>query len=71
MGAHGWDTVKAQQIELGRRVRDMLESKGIKSVAAPGFQAPGVVRPLRNMTQATQTNPLPPPSHEHEPRTSN
>jgi len=39
----GFDTLKAAQIELGRRVRDLLECHGYKSVAAPGFQAPGVV----------------------------
>ena len=31
------------QQELGDRVRALLLSKGIKSVAAGGFQAPGVV----------------------------
>ena len=41
--AFGFDTAKAAQQELGRRVRALLESKGIPSVAAPGFQAPGVV----------------------------
>jgi aspartate aminotransferase-like enzyme len=41
--AFGFDTAKAAQQELGRRVRALLESKGIHSVAAPGFQAPGVV----------------------------
>jgi aspartate aminotransferase-like enzyme len=40
---YGFDKVKAEQIELGARVREMLESKGIKSVAAEGFKAPGVV----------------------------
>lgn len=39
----GFDTLKQQQIELGRRVRELLASKGFKSVAAPGFEAPGVV----------------------------
>ena len=29
--------------EIGRRVRAMMASHGIKSVAAEGFQAPGVV----------------------------
>jgi len=40
---YGFDKVKAEQLELGRRVRNLLESKGFKSVAAEGFQAPGVV----------------------------
>ena len=39
----GFETLKRAQIELGRRVRDLLEGHGFKSVAAPGFQAPGVV----------------------------
>jgi aspartate aminotransferase-like enzyme len=40
---YGFDKVKAEQIELGQKARAMLESKGIKSVAAEGFKAPGVV----------------------------
>ena len=40
---YGFDKVKQEQIDLGQAVRSMLESKGIKSVAAEGFQAPGVV----------------------------
>jgi len=40
---YGFDKVKAEQIELGKQVRAMLESRGIKSVAAEGFKAPGVV----------------------------
>ena len=31
------------QWELGNRVREMLASRSVKSVAAPGFGAPGVV----------------------------
>ena len=41
--AYGFDRVKAEQQELGDRVRALLASKGIKSVAAKGFEAPGVV----------------------------
>ena len=41
--AFGFDAAKAAQQELGQRVRALLEGKGIKSVAAAGFQAPGVV----------------------------
>lgn len=41
--AYGFDKVRAEQQELGNRVRALLASKGIKSVAAEGFQAPGVV----------------------------
>jgi aspartate aminotransferase-like enzyme len=40
---YGFDRVKAEQLELGRRVRQLLESRGFSSVAAAGFQAPGVV----------------------------
>jgi aspartate aminotransferase-like enzyme len=41
--ALGWDTTKARQIELGSKVRALLESEGFASVAAEGFKAPGVV----------------------------
>ena len=41
--AYGFDRVKAEQQELGDKVRALLASKGIKSVAASGFEAPGVV----------------------------
>lgn len=41
--AYGFDTAMQQQLELGRRVRALLLSKGFNSVAADGFQAPGVV----------------------------
>ena len=41
--AYGFDLVKAEQQELGDRVRALVASKGIKSVAASGFEAPGVV----------------------------
>lgn len=41
--AYGFDTARAQQQALGSRVRALLADKGIKSVAAPGFEAPGVV----------------------------
>ncbi|OED38597.1 class V aminotransferase [Chromatiales bacterium (ex Bugula neritina AB1)] len=39
----GFKEACVQQQELGNRVRAMLEAKGISSVAAAGFQAPGVV----------------------------
>jgi aspartate aminotransferase-like enzyme len=42
-GRYGFGKVREEQIELGQRVRDLLQSKGFKSVAAEGFQAPGVV----------------------------
>ena len=41
--AIGFDTVRQQQQELGDKVRAALNDKGVKSVAAVGFQAPGVV----------------------------
>jgi aspartate aminotransferase-like enzyme len=41
--SYGLPALKAAQIELGRAARSSLEQRGVKSVAAPGFQAPGVV----------------------------
>ena len=41
--AYGFDKLRAEQIELGRQVRALLERRGFASVAAAGFQAPGVV----------------------------
>ncbi|OIN92868.1 MAG: class V aminotransferase [Comamonadaceae bacterium CG1_02_60_18] len=41
--AYGFAKIKAEQVELGRAVRKLFESRGIASVAATGFQAPGVV----------------------------
>jgi len=41
--AMGFAQAKAAQVELGGRVRALLEGRGIRSVAAPGFQAPCVV----------------------------
>ncbi len=40
---YGFEKVRNEQQELGDKVREMLARKGIKSVAAEGFQAPGVV----------------------------
>jgi len=40
---YGFEKVRAEQIALGTKVRALFESKGIVSVAAKGFQAPGVV----------------------------
>ena len=39
----GFDTLCDAQWELGKRVRKVLADKGIESVAAEGFEAPGVV----------------------------
>jgi aspartate aminotransferase-like enzyme len=41
--AYGFDRVDQEQRELGSKVRAMMTAKGIRSVAAPGFEAPGVV----------------------------
>ena len=41
--AYGFDKVRDEQQELGDRVRALLSGRGFKSVAAPGFEAPGVV----------------------------
>ena len=41
--SYGFEKVRDEQLELGQRVRAMLASKGIQSVAAEGFGAPGVV----------------------------
>ncbi len=40
---YGFEKVKAEQGELGVQVRRLFENRGIPSVAAEGFQAPGVV----------------------------
>lgn len=40
---YGFDKVRDEQLELGQRVRALFAEKGIKSVAADGFGAPGVV----------------------------
>ena len=41
--AYGFDKVKQEQITLGAKVRELMESRGFVSVAAEGFKAPGVV----------------------------
>ena len=41
--AYGFAKVREEQKELGRKVRAMFEERGIASVAAEGFKAPGVV----------------------------
>jgi len=40
---YGFATVKAEQMALGSKVRALFESRGLPSVAAEGFKAPGVV----------------------------
>lgn len=39
----GFEQLRAAQLELGQRVRAVLENAGYPSVAAKGFRAPGVV----------------------------
>ena len=41
--AYGFDKVHAKQQELGDRVRALLATRGFRSVAAAGFEAPGVI----------------------------
>lgn len=40
---HGFAKVRAEQEELGRKVRALFEGRGLASVAAEGYKAPGVV----------------------------
>jgi aspartate aminotransferase-like enzyme len=40
---YGFDRVRDEQQQLGDEVRKLLRRRGFKSVAAPGFEAPGVV----------------------------
>lgn len=40
---YGFEKAQAEQQELGDKVKALLKSKGIKLVAAEGFQAPGVI----------------------------
>jgi aspartate aminotransferase-like enzyme len=42
-GAFGFEKAHRAQQELGDRVRAILRNKGVKSVAAAGFAAPGVI----------------------------
>ena len=41
--AFGFEKLRERQWELGRKVRVMLQRHGLTSVAAEGYQAPGVV----------------------------
>jgi aspartate aminotransferase-like enzyme len=41
--AYGFEALRQEQWALGRGVRQLLASYGYQSVAAPGFEAPGVV----------------------------
>ena len=41
--AYGYARIRDEQVQLGQRVRQLLERVGFASVAADGFKAPGVV----------------------------
>jgi aspartate aminotransferase-like enzyme len=41
--AYGFEKLRAEQVELGAKMRQLLESRGFPSVAAEGWKAPGVV----------------------------
>ena len=43
MEAYGFEKLRAEQAELGAKVRALLDKAGLPSVAAEGFKAPGVV----------------------------
>jgi aspartate aminotransferase-like enzyme len=43
MEAYGFDKLQAEQQELGTKVRALLAKSGLPSLAAKGFEAPGVV----------------------------
>ena len=42
VAAFGFDKAKQKQAELGKRIREVMDDAGFISVAAAGFQAPGV-----------------------------
>ena len=41
--SYGLETMRGKQWELGTKVRQLLQSRGFRSVADDGYQAPGVV----------------------------
>ncbi len=41
--AYGFERLKSAQQELGERVRALLAAKGFRSLAATGYEAPGVI----------------------------
>lgn len=43
MDGYGFEKIRSEQQELGDRVRALLAQRGFQSVAAQGFEAPGVV----------------------------
>lgn len=42
-GRLGFENARQAQLELGAKIRKLLVARGFASVAAPGFEAPGVV----------------------------
>lgn len=54
--AFGFGAARDAQFELGRRVRALLAERGIASVAAPGFEAPGVVVSYTDRTDWQNTS---------------
>jgi aspartate aminotransferase-like enzyme len=40
---YGFSKVRDEQLDLGKKVRALFESRGLQSVASVGFKAPGVV----------------------------
>jgi len=58
----GIPQLKSAQIELGQKSHETLQSKGLKAVAAPGFESPGVLvyySPPNSETSTSQIeNPI-------------
>ncbi len=54
--AFGFQQAKQAQLALGTRIRALLEGHGIRPVAAPGFQAPGVVVSYTDHADWANTN---------------
>jgi len=42
IASHNFQSIKLRQAELGQRIRQLMKSHGLISVAADGFEAPGV-----------------------------
>jgi len=41
--AYGFEKLRREQLVLGAKVRELFAARGLRSVAAPGFEAAGVV----------------------------
>lgn len=55
---YGFEKLAAAQWEQGNRVRELLAGHGIASVAAPGFEAPGVVVSYADTTDVQTGKPF-------------